>query len=54
LSACFICYALQGIGGAGLYSDGKLSFFPSSTELWLLPDQKALKQVSLIVLEVKA
>jgi hypothetical protein len=23
-----------GIGGAGLFSDGKFSFFPSSTELW--------------------
>lgn len=26
----------NGIGGAGLYSDGKLSFYPSATELWKL------------------
>jgi uncharacterized FAD-dependent dehydrogenase len=27
---------VQGIGGAGLYSDGKFSFFPSATQLWRL------------------
>jgi uncharacterized FAD-dependent dehydrogenase len=26
----------EGIGGAGLYSDGKFSFFPSATRLWAL------------------
>lgn len=26
----------NGVGGAGLYSDGKVSFFPSATELWVL------------------
>jgi uncharacterized protein len=27
---------LQGVGGAGLYSDGKHSFFPAATRLWTL------------------
>ncbi|HEV2403349.1 MAG TPA: NAD(P)-binding protein [Candidatus Saccharimonadales bacterium] len=34
----------QGIGGAGLFSDGKFSFFPSSTRLWQLPDDELLKR----------
>lgn len=29
---------LSGVGGAGLFSDGKFSFFPSATALWALPD----------------
>lgn len=32
----------QGHGGAGLYSDGKFSFFPSATHLWRLPRREAL------------
>jgi hypothetical protein len=32
-----------GHGGAGLYSDGKFSFYPSATELWALPDQDHLR-----------
>lgn len=28
---------LSGVGGAGLFSDGKHSFFPSATGLWRLP-----------------
>lgn len=32
----------QGHGGAGLYSDGKFSFFPSASHLWNLPQQGAL------------
>jgi hypothetical protein len=28
---------LSGVGGAGLFSDGKHSFFPSATALWTLP-----------------
>ncbi|PHM72691.1 FAD-dependent monooxygenase [Xenorhabdus kozodoii] len=32
----------QGHGGAGLYSDGKFSFFPSASHLWNLPQQEAL------------
>jgi uncharacterized FAD-dependent dehydrogenase len=28
---------LSGVGGAGLFSDGKYSFFPSATALWALP-----------------
>ncbi len=27
---------LEGVGGAGLYSDGKVSFFPAATRLWHL------------------
>ena len=33
---------LSGVGGAGLFSDGKHSFYPSATELWRLPDAAAL------------
>ncbi|HEU0033447.1 MAG TPA: FAD-binding protein [Kofleriaceae bacterium] len=33
---------LTGVGGAGLFSDGKHSFFPSATALWQLPDRDAL------------
>ncbi len=32
-----------GVGGAGLYSDGKLSFYPSATNLWRLSPLKLLK-----------
>lgn len=32
----------EGVGGAGLFSDGKFSFYPSATNLWNLPDQSAL------------
>lgn len=33
-----------GVGGAGLFSDGKFSFFPSSTDLWKLPKKELLLQ----------
>jgi len=33
----------QGVGGAGLYSDGKFSFFPSASELWRLADTSTLR-----------
>ncbi len=33
---------LAGVGGAGLFSDGKHSFYPSATALWELPDRAAL------------
>ncbi len=33
---------LSGVGGAGLFSDGKHSFFPAATALWALPDAAAL------------
>jgi uncharacterized FAD-dependent dehydrogenase len=33
-----------GIGGAGLYSDGKLSFYPSATKLWKVKPEERLKQ----------
>ena len=29
-------HLIHGVGGAGLYSDGKFSFFPSATRLWEL------------------
>ncbi|WP_420722494.1 FAD-binding protein [Hwanghaeella sp. LZ110] len=32
----------KGIGGAGLYSDGKFSFFPSATKLWNLQPKEDL------------
>jgi len=34
----------HGVGGSGLYSDGKFSFYPSATTLWRLPDRKALSE----------
>jgi len=34
----------HGHGGAGLFSDGKFSFFPSATALWSLPNTDALKE----------
>jgi uncharacterized protein len=33
---------LAGVGGAGLFSDGKHSFFPSASRLWSLPDREVL------------
>jgi uncharacterized protein len=33
---------LAGVGGAGLFSDGKHSFYPSATRLWALPDRDLL------------
>jgi uncharacterized protein len=33
---------VSGIGGAGLYSDGKFSFFPSATALWSIRPKNAL------------
>jgi uncharacterized FAD-dependent dehydrogenase len=32
----------SGVGGAGLFSDGKFSFFPSATNLWTLADRECL------------
>ena len=32
---------LSGVGGAGLFSDGKHSFYPSASALWTLPDEAA-------------
>lgn len=34
---------VTGLGGAGLYSDGKFSFYPAATRLWRLDDVGALK-----------
>lgn len=34
---------VTGIGGAGLYSDGKFSYFPSATELWSARPRHALE-----------
>ncbi|WP_156325826.1 FAD-dependent oxidoreductase [Nonomuraea sp. SBT364] len=33
----------RGHGGAGLFSDGKFSFFPSASELWTLPRTEDLR-----------
>lgn len=33
----------HGTGGAGLYSDGKFSFFPSGTQLWTLQPRRDLE-----------
>jgi uncharacterized protein len=33
-----------GDGGAGLFSDGKFSFFPSASALWQIDDQRMLKR----------
>ncbi len=38
----FDCVA--GAGGAGLFSDGKFSFFPSGTAIWTLPNQNMLNE----------
>lgn len=35
---------IKGVGGAGLYSDGKFSFFPSATSLWRLEDNESLRK----------
>jgi uncharacterized FAD-dependent dehydrogenase len=35
---------LSGVGGAGLFSDGKHSFFPASSGLWALPDEAAKRR----------
>ncbi|EJD43313.1 FAD/NAD(P)-binding domain-containing protein [Auricularia subglabra TFB-10046 SS5] len=35
--------ATQGHGGAGLFSDGKFSFFPSASDLWSLPRDTDLR-----------
>lgn len=32
----------SGMGGAGLFSDGKFSFYPSASKLWLLPNKESL------------
>jgi uncharacterized protein len=34
----------SGVGGAGLFSDGKFSFFPSATELWKLEPKSDLRR----------
>ncbi len=34
----------SGYGGAGLYSDGKFSFYPSATALWKLGERESLKR----------
>jgi len=36
--------ATRGQGGAGLFSDGKFSFFPSASELWSLPSTSDLRK----------
>jgi uncharacterized FAD-dependent dehydrogenase len=38
---------VAGLGGAGLFSDGKFSFFPSATHLWKLLNKDILKEAYL-------
>lgn len=40
-------HATSGDGGAGLFSDGKFSFFPSASELWLLDGDTELRDAYL-------
>ena len=35
---------VSGVGGAGLYSDGKFSFAPSATALWMLKPDASLRE----------
>ena len=35
---------VAGVGGAGLFSDGKFSFYPSATRLWKLRPQQLLRE----------
>jgi hypothetical protein len=35
---------IRGVGGAGLFSDGKFSFYPSASALWRLRDEALLKE----------
>lgn len=35
---------VEGVGGAGLYSDGKFSFYPAGTNLWRLSPKKILEK----------
>lgn len=39
----------NGVGGAGLFSDGKFAFFPAATQLWALKDQEALMRAYLVI-----
>lgn len=39
----------NGFGGAGLFSDGKLSFYPAATKLWKKMDSQILKESYLIL-----
>lgn len=39
----------NGFGGAGLFSDGKLSFFPAASNLWANLDKNELKKAYLIL-----
>ena len=45
---------LSGVGGAGLFSDGKHSFHPASTELWRLGDTRGLARAYARTCEVLA
>lgn len=42
----------SGVGGAGLFSDGKFSFFPSASALWQLADRHSLEQAYLWTCEL--
>lgn len=36
-------HCVQGVGGSGLFSDGKLSYYPSSHAMWALPSKHILE-----------
>jgi|GEM_PF-972049 len=36
-------HVAEGVGGAGLYSDGKISLYPSATAIWNLPSYPIVK-----------
>lgn len=42
----------EGVGGAGLYSDGKFSFYPAATALWQLADTPRLQRAYARVTEM--
>lgn len=42
----------SGIGGCGLFSDGKLSFFPSASYLWTHLDRSKLEKSYMILLDM--
>ena len=42
----------SGVGGAGLFSDGKFSFYPSATEFWKLKPDGDLREAYRRVCEI--
>src|SRR5689334_3079773 len=40
---------IEGIGGAGLFSDGKFSFYPAGEKLWLLEETNLKKSYAQLI-----